>query len=182
MSRNRPKEPDLLRSRILAATQAVLLQDGLAALTQEKVLARLDISKGGLQHHFRTKQAMLDGLFSAMFEQFVLQYRQELGRTPEGPARHIQAYVRTAHVSDPAAVEAGKALTLLAIGNPQYQQEWAGFLDQMFLADRLEPATHLACRLFADGLWFGCVLGPRPDETLAEAAVGHILGLLEKRP
>ncbi len=179
MNINRPKQPDLLRARILNATKHVLLEEGLAALTQERVLARLDISKGGLQHHFRTKQALLDGLFEALFESFAVLYKDALSQEPDGPARHVRAYVRAAACDNERTRSDGRALILLAIGNPKYQQDWAGFLGQMFQADTMESATKIACRLFADGIWFSLVLGPHLGKTEREAAIHKILLLTE---
>lgn len=46
MALSRSKQPQILRVRILHASQQVLLEDGLVNLTQERVLHKLDISKG----------------------------------------------------------------------------------------------------------------------------------------
>ena len=53
MALSRPKQPELLRARILEAAQGVLLEEGLAAVTHDRVLARTgkepyaDILAGG---------------------------------------------------------------------------------------------------------------------------------------
>lgn len=180
MAINRPKQPEILRARILHAAQTVLLEEGIAALTQEKVLIKLDISKGGLQHHFRTKQQLLDALFQHLFEGFVAQYREQLAQEKPGPAKHTRAYVLVSLRHGAATVAAGRALTLLALSNAKYQTDWAGYLEEMCAADALDRGVQLACRLFADGLWYAYVLGPAPDTATAQSAAQKILQLAEQ--
>lgn len=179
MSLHRPKQPELLRARILAATRDVLLSDGLHALTQERVLAQLDISKGGLQHHFRTKQQLLDGLFNDLFDGFARHFAATLAHEPPGPARCIRAYIRSAYDDSLEAQRNGRALMLFAVASDSYQQRWSQFLEQALAPDQLDPACLLACRLFADGLWFSQVLGPAANAPDVEAAIQTILTLTE---
>ena len=179
---HRPKQPELLRERILAATREVLLADGWHALTQERVLAKLDISKGGLQHHFRTKQQLLDGLFTSLFDGFAQRYAEVLAQEPAGPARCIRAYVRSAYDDSLEVQRNGRALVLCAIASEIYQQRWSQFLEQALADDHLDPAIQLTCRLFADGLWFSQVIGPCADQTQVNAAIKTILTFTESSP
>lgn len=176
---HRPKQPELLRERILHATQKVLLKEGLAALTQEKVLAQLDISKGGLQHHFRTKQQLLDALFDHVYECFERLYVEALEQEPKGPARHIRAYVIAASRSGTEEKLWGQALVLLAVGNANYQARWRHSLEKIAKSDSLDPGKHLACRLFADGLWYSLVIGPDHQMDHVQDALRQILTLTE---
>ncbi|MGG4775957.1 TetR/AcrR family transcriptional regulator [Alcaligenaceae bacterium 429] len=176
---NRPKQPEVLRAKILKATQDVLLSEGLAALTQEKVLAQLDISKGGLQHHFRTKQDLLDALFDHVYEGFEELYNDALAQEPEGPARHIRAYVIAASRSGSEEKLWGQTLVLLAVGNANYQARWQRSLEDIAKADSLDPGKQLACRLFADGLWYSLVIGPDHHMDHVQSALQHILSLTE---
>lgn len=179
-AQNRPKQPDQLRARILEATQAVLLDDGPAAVTLERVLARTDISKGGLQHHFRSKQLLLDALFEHLFNAFVAQYEACLADEPPGPARHIRAYVRASCAQSPETRRDGRAAVMLALGEARYQARWAELMERVGAADTLDRGTALACRLAADGLWYGLVCGPVPSDADVAAALARILQLTER--
>lgn len=181
MSTNRPKQPDRLRAQILAATRAVLLDDGPAAVTLDRVLARTDISKGGLQHHFRSKQLLLDALFDHLFGAFVALYEARLADEPPGPARHIRAYVKASSANSAETRLDGRAAVLLTLGDARYQARWAELMERVLAADTLDRGTLLACRLAADGLWYGLVCGPAPSDEDANAALQRILQLTDTR-
>ena len=50
---------------ILAAASQIVLRSGLHALTIDAVAAEVGISKGGVLHHFRTKDALIAGVVDA---------------------------------------------------------------------------------------------------------------------
>lgn len=174
-----PKQPDVLRARILEAALAVVLESGVHALTHERLLARLAVSKGGLQHHFRTKRLLLDALFEQLFAAFEAAYQAQLVLEPAGPARHTRAYVRVAATNGRSSRAEGRALTLLALEHPHYQARWSAFLAELGGADALPPEVQLACRLYADGLWYAHVVGPVPSDEQIEAATQCVLRLTE---
>ncbi len=177
MALSRPKQPDVLRARILEAAQGVLLDEGLAAVTHDRVLARSGISKGGLQHHFRTKQLLLDALFDQLFAGFVAQYELALAQEPAGPARRMRAYIKASRANALDVARTGRATVLLALGDEQYQARWSRFLNEALSADTLDAGTLLACRLAADGLWYSLVFGPTPSAAEMDAALQRILRL-----
>ncbi|WP_082805849.1 TetR/AcrR family transcriptional regulator [Marichromatium gracile] len=55
-----PKPP--LRERVLDAAETVVMRDGAARLTLDAVIAEAGVSKGGMLYHFRSKEALLEGL------------------------------------------------------------------------------------------------------------------------
>ena len=58
----RPKQPELIRSQLLLVVRDILVQEGPHAVTLDAVSRRANVTKGGLQHHFRSKQALLQAL------------------------------------------------------------------------------------------------------------------------
>lgn len=54
------------RDRVLDALQEILLTEGIAAATLEAVAERAGVSKGGLLYHFRSKEALYDGLLDRL--------------------------------------------------------------------------------------------------------------------
>jgi AcrR family transcriptional regulator len=52
------------RETILIAAEALIARQGLGSLTMDAVAAEAAVSKGGLQHHFRSKEALIAGLVS----------------------------------------------------------------------------------------------------------------------
>ncbi|WP_256743556.1 TetR/AcrR family transcriptional regulator, partial [Cronobacter sakazakii] len=74
---HRSKSPEALRQTLLECAAGVIAEQGLTGLTQEKVIRRAGISKGGLQHHFPTRQALVDGVMHHL-EQALLEEIQTL--------------------------------------------------------------------------------------------------------
>ncbi len=64
------------RDRILDALQRILLRHGTAAVTLESVAAEAGVSKGGLLYHFRSKQALLQGLTVRLSEDAEAEFAQ----------------------------------------------------------------------------------------------------------
>jgi AcrR family transcriptional regulator len=75
----------------LQAAADVVLDQGIANVTLEKVAARVGVSKSGLLHYFPSK----DLLISALVQRVVSNWREELtqtiSRTPKGPTRVLRA-------------------------------------------------------------------------------------------
>lgn len=61
------------RDTLLDAAEAVVLRDGIAGLTLDAVATLAGASKGGLLHHFRSKDALL----SAMVDRTVARWRED---------------------------------------------------------------------------------------------------------
>lgn len=81
------------RTRLLDAAETIAARDGVGALTLDAVAAAARVSKGGLLHHFRSKEALLAGLV----ERFALVCRAEFEAMaqsePEGPNRLLRGCV-----------------------------------------------------------------------------------------
>ena len=52
----RQKQPQLIRGQLLAVVRSLLVEQGPHAVTLDAVAKQANVTKGGLQHHFRTKQ------------------------------------------------------------------------------------------------------------------------------
>jgi AcrR family transcriptional regulator len=61
---NSPPPPPDARTRILAAAQALVRDLGVARLTLEATARAAGVSKGGLLHHFGSKEALLAGMMA----------------------------------------------------------------------------------------------------------------------
>ena len=73
------------RERILEAALALFNSEGEPNVTTNRIADELDISPGNLHYHFRTKQHLIEALFSR-FEQHML----SLLATPEEREPHIE--------------------------------------------------------------------------------------------
>lgn len=173
----RQKHPELVRSQLLAVVRTLLVEQGPHAVTLDAVSARAGVTKGGLQHHFRSKQALLDALSDQLFEEFQQGYAQALVLEEDGrPGRHARAYIRTAfdEGTDCNRVEAQRAIGLLALTLPHCREQWSATMQAALAQDGDDPQVAdrlLACRMAADGYWFSQMLDVYPMDEARKARI-----------
>lgn len=84
------------RKAVLQAALAIIARDGPGRLTLDAIARESGVSKGGLMHQFRTKEAVLKALLehqTAYFEDFSRAYLAEHGATQREP--HLSAQIAT---------------------------------------------------------------------------------------
>jgi AcrR family transcriptional regulator len=162
----RPKQPHLIRDRLLSATIDLLVEEGIGAVTLNSVAARAGVSKGGLQHHFSSKQELLEALSAKVLQHFMGQVATLAETDAEPHGRNTRAYLRASAdgFAEIGERELWKAAMMLVMARPEFRtpyQQWeSGSLDQDL--GHCEDATSLLlCRLAADGLWLADLLGHR---------------------
>jgi AcrR family transcriptional regulator len=89
------RNPERTKDSILLAAERLIAVKGIQTLTLEEIAAGASVSKGGLLHHFSSKQALISGLAQRMIaehEQEIETYRQQ---DPAAPGSYTRAYLRT---------------------------------------------------------------------------------------
>ncbi|MDM7991385.1 TetR/AcrR family transcriptional regulator [Arthrobacter sp. zg-Y877] len=154
------------RDRILDAYEDLLINEGPRGATLDAVVARAEVSKGGLLYHFKNKEAMASALIERLRELAATDLRT-MREDPEGPARYLVrssvyvgseldraliAVVRLAQASDTAASD------LLQ----EIHRSWFDLVQQ----EIGDPAISRAVMLLADGLYYNEGLpGGWPQDT-----------------
>ncbi len=67
---NKKKQPQVVQAQLLEAASHIIVEGGLAGMTLDRVARRAGVSKGGLIHHFPSKQDLVDALFSTELSSF----------------------------------------------------------------------------------------------------------------
>ena len=150
------------RRSVLDAAADLVATEGAAKLTLDAVAERVGLSKGGILHHFATK----DSLIAAMIEDVVSQFEGDLARHMQGengPGSFARAFLRACLDPDGtvtrslriSAILAAVAINsqLLAPLRRRYD-DWRQRLED----DGIDPAIAELVRSAADGLWLGNVL------------------------
>ncbi len=154
---------DATRRHVLAAAADIVAVEGAAKLTLDAVAERVGLSKGGILHHFATK----DSLIAAMIDDVTAQFELDLHRHMQGesgPGSFARAFLRACLDPDGALtrtlrVSAG-IVAAVAINNQllaplrRRYDVWRGLLEN----DGIDPAIAELVRSAADGLWLGNVL------------------------
>ena len=158
-----------ISEQLLEAAEAVILRQGIGNLTLSAVAAEAGMSKGGLLHHFPTKNNLIEALVVRSAEQWRKSYQDAFQKRSEGPGRmsrgrldycmtdaedwteqmlHLSSAVFTALAQDPKLV--------------QPMRDVHSDLHERLMDDGLPPGVSEAVIAAMDGLWLNCVLGLAP--------------------
>jgi len=154
---------DATRRSVLTAAAEIVAVEGASKLTLDAVAEHVGLSKGGILHHFATK----DSLIAAMIEDVTTQFELDLQRHMQGengPGSFARAFLRACLDPEGALtrtlrVSAG-IVAAVAINNQlllplrHRYDVWRGRLEN----DGIDPAIAELVRSAADGLWLGNVL------------------------
>jgi AcrR family transcriptional regulator len=159
----------MLQDRLLDAAEAVVVRQGIANLTLDAVAAEAGISKGGLLHHFPTKDRLVEALVTRAAENWRACYMEAHGRTPEGPGRMARALVSHC-LSDAQGWtdelrRSSSAVFAALAQNPSLIEPMRavyGDLRRRIAEDGLPPGVGETVAAAIDGLWLDWVLGLAP--------------------
>lgn len=171
------------REQIIDAALSVVRTQGVAALTLDEAARLAGISKGGVLYHFKSKEALIQGMVARLAGQCESLQQAHYDQLAPGPNRWARALVETSF--DPAAPTtdpAGCALLAAIATNPSLIQPLEGTIDTAFrrlTADSEDPSMAVLVALAMDGLWLHrLVNSPVMDETRRLAVREKALELL----
>ena len=155
-----------MRDLLLDAAERLLVEGGPDAVRLDAVAAAAGVSKGGLLHHFRSRQSLIGGVLQRQVEAF----ERQLPPRGAPPGAFTRAWLdATIPVADaPANRHADRvAVALLAAvcGGPpmlavlrRHYQTW----QRRLARDGLDPAVAAEVRLAVDGWWLARLLDLAP--------------------
>ncbi|MDR5653569.1 TetR/AcrR family transcriptional regulator [Ruixingdingia sedimenti] len=167
------KQPDALRQRLIDMAIRIGVEDGLGALTVQAVAGAAGVSKGGLFHHFPSKQALVEGVVAHLLDRIDAEIDALIAADPQPWGRFTRAYVITMLNSESFGCGTPwSALSVALMTEPALAAQWAGWLSARLArhADT-DAATPLAiARLAADGAWLSHATGASHGLDPAEVA------------
>ena len=175
----RRKQPEVVRQQVLEVAARLSLQKGPASVTLDAVSQAAGVSKGGLLHHFPSKQALLDGMFDDLVGKFGQAIDEEMARHPAEAGRFTRAYLAVCFSPEHSGESDGwKTLVTALLAEPHLRQRWR--LWALRQAER-HAATDGSVdaelvRFAVDGLWLsqlldGAVPGPERQRALMERLI-----------
>ena len=193
------KDKDQARSDILEAAIRVVTRDGATGFSIEAVAKEAGISKGGLLHHFPTKDALFTGLVEFFSDRAFGLIRAQMDRFGTGEkARMIRAIMSIAFPKAPdnpdGSVTPNEFLrshrdflsSLMTTGllNRDLVRQIRGghqFLCQTILADPEVGKDELLLWLAMDGFWMWQMIGLLDeDDPLAETIAKELVERAER--
>ena len=185
------------RARLLDAASVVVRRDGVQAMTVARVATEAGMSKGGLLHHFGSKDELVSALLeatladadvglAALTESFRAT-RADEGSRSDAPdqggdfARAYLEYVRRPdehHADSATAVFAAAAAGDGDLGPAA--KIFEAWQQRLMHDDGLDPALGLLARVVGDGLWLIDLFGlARPAEADRAAVLDLVAKLID---
>lgn len=152
----RRKQPELVRRALLDCAARLALDEGLTGLSLQAVAKAAGVTKGGLFHHFPSKEALVEGVFADLLGQFDAQIDALMAQDPEPRGSFTRAYVASGLGPGVLGIDGRwAALSISMVADPGLRRVWTDWLSarlQRHHATDSDPALELA-RLAADGAW-----------------------------
>lgn len=169
------------RERLLQAAISALQRQGVHALTLDAVAREAHVSKGGLLHHFPSKDALSEAVLRQLFGDFETRVNVYYETEPPAPGRWLRAYVRATYEEDSlplelvtlllvAVAENRDLLRLIQADTERWQQRLAN--------DGIPAARATVVRQAADAYWTERLIEPAyGDKTVRQAVMEDLLQL-----
>ena len=153
--------------QIFFAVRDLIHEGGLAAVTLSAVCKRAEISKGGLMHHYATKEALVDAFIKRSAEGCLDSVHEQLESIPRGSGKRIRAYVDFM-LKDPAMCDPSSsrddASVMIALMQGQGQSAAESYytrLTKELKGDGVSPALVELIVTTVDGLWLQSTVLPK---------------------
>jgi len=161
---SRKKEPEKVRRALLDRVATMAVDQGPEAITIQAVAVAAGVTKGGLLHHFASKQMLIEAVFDDLLTQLADEIGRYVAADPVSAGRFTRAYVRAAFADHKLGSRSPwAALSITMLSDPGLRQRWSDWLDAQIEAHRATDSgpTFEIVRLAADGVWLADLL--RPD-------------------
>ena len=174
---------------LLDAAETVIARQGIGNLTLDAVAAEARVSKGGLLHHFSTKDRLVEALVRRCADDWRARYTAAYDETSDGPGRMARALVGMCLGDDELWTEqlrrSSSAVFAALAQNPALIEPMRvvyADLHRRIAADGLPPGVGEAAVMTMDGLWLNWVLGLVPIDAAMKARLQKALAAILTPP
>jgi AcrR family transcriptional regulator len=170
----RKKQPEQVRRRLLDCAAARAVETGLSGLTIQAVADAAEVTKGGLFHHFPSKEKLIEGVFTDLLEKLDAEIDALLAGDPVAHGRFTRAYVESAlrlmGSKDPSP---WGALSISMVTDPALRALWSDWYRARLLRHAetdSAPALEIV-RYAADGIWLADLFEMDPKLRMERGAL-----------
>lgn len=182
---HRKKQPLFVRQQLLEVAARLASEKGMTAVTLDAVSGASGVSKGGLLHHFPSKNMLLEALFDSLLERLDAAIEEAMRADPLPHGRFTRGYLHAclALRDQPQGTKDWAQVTMVLLSEPQLRQRW-----REWVRERSEEyvgtdssANAQIVRLAADGLWLADILGSHEmDERERKSLIAGLIELTLK--
>jgi AcrR family transcriptional regulator len=180
---HRKKEPDLIRQRLLESAVHIAAEQPPGNLTLQSVAAAAGVTKGGLLHHFPSKESLIEAVFLYLLEQLNHDLDSLMASDPVEYGRFTRAYVHAVlHLQDVEKDNLWNALSVSMLTDPKLSSLWVEWLNQRKERHKATDSAPVleVVRLAADGVWLQDLTHTPSLWNDREKLLTHLLGLTQK--
>lgn len=154
----RKKQPELVRRALLDEAARITLEQGLSKVTFQAVADAVGVTKGGVMHHFATKDALILEVFYDAMAKFEAEVNAAMAKDPVSYGSFTRAYIdATISLGEKGQAEFNSQATLyvLMLGDRMLRERWAEWSNEQLKKYAATDNTETLCmvRLVADGIW-----------------------------
>ncbi|AAZ18584.1 transcriptional regulator, TetR family [Psychrobacter arcticus 273-4] len=154
----RKKQPEFVRHALLEQAAKLTIEQGLSKVTFQAVAEAVGVTKGGVMHHFATKDALVLAVFNDAMAKFELEVDDAMAKDSVSYGSFTRAYID-------ATISLGKkgqeqfnhqaTLYVLMLGDSELRELWARWSNKQLQKHENTDNTETLCmaRLVADGIW-----------------------------
>lgn len=156
IAHHRPKDPESVRRALIDCAARLAVTEGLAGLSIQAVASAANVTKGGLFHHFPSKQALIEAVFLDLLETLGRDIDRLMAEDETASGAFTRAYVTVTIQGDMAKPNTPwPALFISALTDPALRKRWADWYQaRLQRHTATDSAPHLAIiRYAADGVW-----------------------------
>lgn len=154
----RKKQPELVRRALLDQAARITLEQGLSKVTFQAVADATGVTKGGVMHHFATKNVLILEVFNDAMARFEAEVNAAMAKDPVTYGSFTRAYIdATISLGEKGQEEFDNQATLyvLMLGDSELRELWAQWANEQLKKHEATDNTETLCmvRLVADGIW-----------------------------
>ena len=178
----RKKDPERVKAQIMTAAGHLAVLKGLSAITLEGVAREAGISKGGLLHHFPSRQNLLEDLYQEVLSRFSARIKATMAEDRESRGRFTRAYIRVTTALPDTNFDSRlmASAVLVMSSNPALAELWSEWLESQLEINGEGPdwLTGQIARFAADGLWLADgALAPGYLSSMRQAIIDRLIAL-----
>ncbi len=154
----RKKQPELVRRALLDEAARITLEQGLSKVTFQAVADAVGVTKGGVMHHFATKDTLILEVFYDAMTKFEAEVNAAMAKDPVSYGSFTRAYIdATISLGEKGQAEFNSQATLyvLMLGDRMLRERWAEWSNEQLKKYAATDNSETLCmvRLVADGIW-----------------------------
>jgi len=160
----RKKEPLANKKLILEAAAEIGAKDSWSNVTFQAIANKIGLSKGGIIHHFASKEALLEELFDQSLLELSDLIKEEGEKDPNIDCAIAYLKVVCSDMQDTYYLNTMNVILKGTVNNAFLRQKWKRWVTQNLTVDFTDKTStkSLITLLVADGMWFSDTLNIYP--------------------